>query len=45
MKGERIAEPSLTLGNLLKSHSIDDVMLTLKEFTKNVNILDKDAAA
>lgn len=44
-QGERIAEPSLTLGHLLKSHPLDEVMITLKDLTKNVNIVDKDAAA
>lgn len=41
LQGERIAEPSLTLGHLLKTHPLDEVMITLKDFTKNVNISDK----
>lgn len=41
IQGERIAEPSLTLGHLLKTHQLDEVMITLKDFTKNVAMNDK----
>jgi hypothetical protein len=40
-----MALPSLSLGQLLRSHQLDEVMITLKDFSRHVKINDKDAAA
>lgn len=32
---------SLSLGSLLKSHKLDDIMIMLKDFSKKVTITDK----
>lgn len=44
VNGERVFQPSMTLGNLLKSHQPDEVMITLKHFHKDIKIEDKVAA-
>lgn len=33
----------MTLGHLLKTHQADEVMITLKHFTKDITIEDKEA--
>ena len=35
--------PSLSLGQLLKQHKLDDVMITLKDLLKVVKISDREA--
>lgn len=37
--------PSLSLGQLLRAHQLDEVMITLKEFSRHVKINDKEASA
>ena len=44
VKGERISLPSLSLSQLLKHHQLEDVMITLKRFEKQVQIADKEVA-
>jgi hypothetical protein len=44
LKGEKTSLPALSLNQLLKTHKLDDIMITLKDFTKRVDITDRDAS-
>lgn len=37
--------PSLSLNQLLKSHQLEEVMMTLKEMSRSIKVTDKEALA
>ena len=40
MNGEKINNAGLSLNELLKMHSLEDVMITLKEYSKRITVED-----
>jgi hypothetical protein len=42
MNGNKIHNAGLSLNELVKSHALEDVMITLKEYSKRITIEDPE---
>ncbi len=42
MNGKKVLSAGLSLNELVKKHSLEDVMITLKEYSKRITIEDPE---